>query len=528
MPRTDASSLNEAVKGRVALTPEILLSFSDLFLSKNFDEPVRTPAAHLEWWHYVCLPRRYVALAAPRAHAKSTAISHVYVLASLCLRIKKHVLIVSDTEGQASMFVGNIKRELAENVELREAFGVRRFTKESEAELIVEWTDGSKTRIFARGAGQSIRGVNWLGMRPDLIICDDLENDEAVMSEDRREKFRQWFKNTLLQAGSKSCHIRVVGTILHEDSLLARLMPNQIEDPNCVVEPLRITTTTERAWLGILYRAHPDFDDFSQLLWKEQWSEAQLKEVRQTYLDDGDPEEYAQEYLNNPMASEGAYFDSDDLLPILPEERARETASPEAYYIAGDFAISQKARRAYTVFIVCGLAADGVLRVREVIRRRMDALEINDTMFDLNTKYQHLSHENLPPQFLIEKENIAKSLGPFLYQEMEERDTYLNIEMMPPIQDKLLRGRAIQARIRAHMVEFDHEAKWWPTLKHEMITFPRSTYKDQVDALAWIGQFLAKMAAAPTWNQLADYAYDEEYAEAEEDWGSGRNSITGY
>ena len=527
MQPTGASNLREA-KGKIALTPEILLSFSDLFLKKNFDEPVETPAAHLEWWHYACLPRRFIALAAPRGHAKSTAISHVYVLASLCLRVKKHVLIVSDTEGQSTMFLGNIKRELAENVELREAFEVKGFTKEAESELIIEWRDGSQSRVIARGAGQSIRGVNWIGFRPDLTICDDLENDEAVMNEERREKFRHWFHKVLIPAGSRSCHVRVVGTILHEDSLLARLMPNQIQDPLCVVEPLRVTTTAERSWLSVLYRAHPDFDDFSQILWEDQWPEDDLREIRQQFIDDGHPEGYAQEYLNNPMASEGAYFDDDDLIPILPEERNRDTASPETYYIAGDFAISKKAKRAYTVFVVSGLAADGILRIREVIRQRMDALEIGDTMFHLHEKYRRRSHQNIEPVFLIEKENIASAIGPHLHQDMMDRNEFLSIELMPPIQDKELRGRAMQARVRAQMVEFDHEAKWWPTLKHEMLTFPRSTYNDQVDALAWIGHHLAEMAAAPTWNELADFAYDDELDEAEQDWGGGRNRITGY
>lgn len=99
---------------------------------------------------------------------------------------------------------------------------------------------------------------------------------------------------------------------------------------------------------------------------------------------------------------------------------------------------------------------------------------------------------------------------------------------MPPIKDKILRARSIQARIRAHMVEFDHDAPWWPTLKHEMITFPRSTYKDQVDAIAWVGYHVANMNAAPSWDDMEEAEYEEEYFEAQIGWGGGRNRITGY
>lgn len=514
----------------------MLLSFSDLFLKKNFDDAVRTPHAHLEWWQLVCLPRRFVAIAAPRGHAKSTAISHTYVLANVCFRLRRHVLIVSDTETQAVQFLGNIKRELRENEELRKAFGVKRFAKDSETELIIEWDHGPDTRIIARGAGQRIRGTNWLGVRPDLVVGDDLENDEAVLNEERREKFRDWFYNTLIPLGSKRCIYRIVGTILHDDSLLMNFMPDPIQDPQCIVEPLRIRTTTQKAWLGVLYRAHPDFDDFSELLWGEQHSEESLKETRQAYIDQGYPEGYAQEYLNNPIAATMAYFKEGDLLRIPGEEFLADSKQPEHYYIAADLAISEKTKRAYTAIVVGGMATDGVLRVREVIRERLDAADIVEYLFSLHSKYSRLSAHGVPPVFLIEKENISAAIGPFLDREMVERNIFLNIEMMPPIHDKLMRARPFQARVRVGMVEFDHDAEWWPALKHELLTFP-GTYQDQVDALAWLGHYLSKMVDAPTRGQIArdEWEMEQEWSEwgyqheiDDDAWSDGADQVTGY
>lgn len=533
----DAPTVGDSLSGKaeVKLTPEILHSFSNLFLKKNFDEAVPTPRAHLEWWKLVCLPRQFVAIAAPRAHAKSTAITHTFVLANVCFRIKRHVLIVSDTETQAVQFLGNIKREFRDNTELRKAFGIKRFAKESETELIVEFQNGPPTRIIARGAGQKIRGTNWLGLRPDLVVGDDLENDEAVLNEERREKFRDWFYNTLVPLGSTKCVYRVVGTILHEDSLLASFMPDTIEDPNCVVESLRIYTTSSRAWLGVLYRAHPEFDDYSQMLWPEQWTEERLKLRRQAYIDQGYPEGYAQEYLNNPIASSAAYFREEDLMRLDPEEQMDVvTKQPELYYIGVDLAISEKARRAYTAMVVGGLADDGVLRIREVIRTRIDSLEIAETLFALHEKYKTLSAYGTEPVFLIETENIQKSIGPFLDREMRERGEYLAYELMPPIHDKELRARAIQARIRTGMVEFDQDADWWPALKHEMLTFPRGTYADQIDALAWLGHYLSKMTEGATQAEIDEAEWEQEQEWSE--WGYLENDdfdhqvdpITGY
>lgn len=482
----------------------------------------------------MCLPRRYVAIAAPRGHAKSTAISHTYVLASMCFRLRRHILIVSDTEAQAVQFLGNIKRELRENEELRKAFGVVGFEKDSETELIVIWEHGPTTRVIARGAGQRIRGTNWLGVRPDLVIGDDLENDEAVANEERREKFRDWFYNTLIPLGSKRCIYRVVGTILHEDSLLANFMPDPITDEGCIIEPLRIRTTTKRAWLGVLYRAHPDFDDFSLLLWGDQHSERSLREIQQAYLDQGYPEGYSQEYLNNPIASSMAYFKEEDLLRMPEEERHRDTKQPEHYYIAGDFAVSEKTKRAYTAFVVGGVASDGVLRIREVVRERLDALDIVEYMFSLHEKYSRLSAHGEQPVFLIEKENISQAIGPFLDRMMVETGTYLTLEPMPPINDKIARARPFQARLRTGMVEFDMEAPWWPTLKHEMLTFP-GTYVDQVDALAWLGHYLSKMVDTPTAGEIArdEWEAEQEWSEwgyqYEDDlWEDHQDTVTGY
>jgi predicted phage terminase large subunit-like protein len=426
------------------------------------------------------------------------------------------------------MFLGNIAREFRENEDLKQTFGVKRLAKDNETELIIQWNDGELTRLSAHGAQQKIRGTNWRGIRPDLIICDDLENDEAVLNDDRRDKFLEWFLQTLIPIGGKKALIRVVGTILHEDSLLAGLMPDMLEDRQCVDTPLRVTTTKPGAWISALYRAHPDFDDFSEILWPEGWDEDRLKLRRQAYIDAGKPEGYAQEYLNNPMAKEGAYFQPEDLIPILPEELNPESKSPEHFVIAADLAISKERQRAYTVFIIAGIDPAGTLRIREVVRKRMDSLEIMDEFFHLHQKYKWKSAMKEDPIFLVEAENIAKSIGPVLDKNMEERGLFLTIESMPPIRDKLLRGRSIQARIRQHRVEFWHEAPWFPTLAHELCTFPRSTYKDQVDALAWIGYYIATIYNAPTPQEMADDLYEEEWEEAEHHWGGGANSITGY
>ena len=72
------------------------------------------------------------------------------------------------------------------------------FLKDTETDIIVQFTDGHTFRIIAKGAEQKLRGLLWNGSRPDIIICDDMENDELVLNKDRREKMRRWFYSAFI------------------------------------------------------------------------------------------------------------------------------------------------------------------------------------------------------------------------------------------------------------------------------------------------------------------------------------------
>ena len=94
------------------LNANVLEGFVNSVLRKNFDRPVSTPSFHREMWQLVTSNSKQVAIAAPRHHAKSTAVTHAYTLASVLFRESRYVLIVSDTVTQAVQFLGDIKKEL--------------------------------------------------------------------------------------------------------------------------------------------------------------------------------------------------------------------------------------------------------------------------------------------------------------------------------------------------------------------------------------------------------------------------------
>ncbi len=429
--------------------------------------------------------------------------------------------MVSDTETQACLFLGSIKQELQDNEDIVELFGIKKdekgqvkFKKDTESDIIVEFEDGHTFRIIAKGSEQKLRGLIWNGSRPDLIVCDDMESDEMVMNKDRREKFRRWFYGALLPCRAQNGEVRVVGTILHMDSMLERLMPRDA-DRMTRNEGLKMYTTKKSLWKSVKYKAHTP--DFTEILWEDKHSAQDLKSIRQEYIDQGMPDVYSQEYLNIPIDEARTYFKKGDFLPMSEDDYK----SKKNFYVAGDFAISDKERSDWSVFAIGGIDEHGILHVVDIIRDRMDGHELVQTMLAI----QRLRD---PEIFGIEEGQITKAIGPFLNLEMLRQNTFINlVGLKPHKQDKQMRARAIQARMRAGGVKFDKNADWYQTLEDELMRFPRDRHDDQVDAMAYLGLIIDKMHDAPTKEEIEDEEYREELRESGSDF-EGRSQFTGY
>jgi len=487
----------------VPLTSKLIQSLTQLFLLSRYDNPKPTPEFHKELWEECCSSDPWVAMAAPRGHAKSTSVTHAYTLASILFRNAHHVLIISDTEKQAVDFLGDIKMELQENEALKEQFEVKKFLKDAETEIIVQFKDGDKFRIIVKGSEQKVRGIKWRGMRPDLIIFDDFENDEMVASPDRREKSRNWFQNALLPCGSDDCLVRGVGTILHLDSQLNRLMDSS-------------------AWRTKLFEAHNP--DFSEILWPEKFPKERLLRIRAAYEEDGNLDGYAKEYLNNPVAEGNTYFRPQDFLEMDAPDHEKHMI----YFAAADFAISEKERADYTVIMVAGIDADGMIYIVDVRRGRWDSKKIVDELLSVQQGYS-------PETFIFETEKIDKAIGPYLDDAMRKGTDlhppglFINIVKMTPTKSKTQRGTSIQAKMKSQSIKFDKEADWYPAMYTELMTMtpsgPRGKHDDFFDAFAYIGLGIKEYYNAPTAKELEDEIWENEYGD---DIMAGVCMSTGY
>jgi hypothetical protein len=84
---------------------DVIAGFTLSFLAAKYDNPKPIPKFHEEMWNLCCSREPKVAIASPRSHGKSTAITHAFILAMMLLRIKSFCLLVSDTESQAAGFL---------------------------------------------------------------------------------------------------------------------------------------------------------------------------------------------------------------------------------------------------------------------------------------------------------------------------------------------------------------------------------------------------------------------------------------
>lgn len=509
------------MKPIVQLDRDVVGGFVSTVLASRFDGQAESADFHKECWDLCTGKDKYVAIAAPRGHAKSTAITFGYGLSTLLFRERKFMLVVSDTESQASSFLGMFRNELQENRDLIDLFdlkldekGLVKFVKDSETDIIVEMNDGHRFRVLAKGSEQKLRGLIWNGSRPDIILGDDMENDELVMNKDRREKFKKWFRNALLPSLSDRGIVRIVGTVLHMDSLLESFMPNP-SDRNTIVVGLKEYSKYRGMWRAVKYRAHND--DFTELLWPEKKSADHFKALREEARRNGALDGYSQEYLNVPLDASTTFYKAGDFLPIKGDEKDYKLN----YYVTADLAIAENEKADYSVFVVAGVDEQKKIHIKHVIRERLDGRDLVETFIRLQRDWD-------PIAIGVEDMQVSKSIGPFLREEMFKQNTFINLHLLKHGgKDKTTRSKSMQARMRSHGVKFDKEADWYPNFEDELLTFPRGKKDDQADAFAYLGLMLDLLIEAPTKEAMEEEAYLDDLALAD-DANDGRNSYTGY
>lgn len=253
----------------------------------------------------------FLAVAAPRGHAKTTVLALAEPLFSAATRREPFTLIVSDTATQAEQRTSDLYAELLENDDLVRAYPHLALPERKDYEIkrvkrsTRDFITLGGIRFTSAGAGQSLRGIKDRHQRPSRIIVDDLENDENVRTPEQREKLWDWFTKSLLNLpGAEGARITIIGTILHERSLLARLLS---DEQNSV-------------WTQRKYRAVTN----GEALWPGHWTLEKLEAARVRI----GSRAFSTEFLNDPID------DSVTLWKALWLDRNRVTTHPPLVRVA--------------------------------------------------------------------------------------------------------------------------------------------------------------------------------------------------
>lgn len=170
------------------------------------------------------------ARAAPRGYAKSTFASYLEVLHSIVYGLEAYILLMSSGQRLARAFSTNLLAQFKS----RQLHDERRFTRlygpfsvtGGKDEWQVSVGGAPPVGVLTASFTQDVRGAQHpeRGIRPTLVVMDDSEKKELVNNPEQRHKWEEKLQKDILKLGPRDTGTvyRIVGTVLHVDSMLAR------------------------------------------------------------------------------------------------------------------------------------------------------------------------------------------------------------------------------------------------------------------------------------------------------------------
>jgi len=266
------------------------------------------------------------ASAAPRGYAKSTIKILIKPIHDVVYQLEKFIVLVSNTEPQASQKAKDISTEFITNIALINFYGNFLPSKKVGATDFICRQKSFACRILAVGSNTEIRGIRYREARPSKIVCDDVEHSNEVENEAIREKKEAWYRDIISKIGDTKTNIEFIGTVLHRKSLLRSLINNAKYRSR---EYKAIITWSDRPDLWEKWKAiYCDLDEDQrqdlaleyyrsnelemmkgvQVLWPERESYYFLmEEVIETGL-----RSFMKEKQNSPMSDEEKVFDPEE------------------------------------------------------------------------------------------------------------------------------------------------------------------------------------------------------------------------
>lgn len=454
------------------------------------------------YFHWVIMSQSYenkfFACEAPRGSAKSTVLSFLKVLHRIAFKQKRFIVIVQNTYKKAVGTLESIKDEVRWNAAFARDFGIT-LEKDAEGDTIFRHKDGWRVRVLCKGVEQigSIRGEKFGAYRPDYILGDDMEDDEMVKSPERRQSLRELFDNALIPSGDvKSLDVDIIGTILHDDALMAHLVaPGEY---------------TEYRKLFFKARFENKVTGEKESLWPERWTVAELDEMERLK-----PEAFAKEMQGDPSSGSLETIRREDFrywkveeggVVLLNEDGgvyARWKWTDCKAAVAVDLAWEDKKVSDYSA-IVPGLVTphNDLLIDTYIVRRGMRPDELEGIIFEMSARYFKLTGKRV--QIGFEKAKLEKVMKWFLQEAMRRRNEWLWMKDINwGTQDKVERILArVGNRYAQHSVY--HRAGLMGDLENQLIRLRSVAHDDIADCVGMLPEMLAYAPPKGTEKQPED------------------------
>ena len=310
---------------------------------------------------------------------------------------------------------------------------------------------------------------------------------------EQRRKTADWFWKAVCKAGDSYTDLVTIGTILHYDSLLAKLLDNpgfssQIfravlsESPSPLWEEWRkrftdLSDPKREEHALTFYRAHKrEMNAGAKVLWPQKFSYYDLQVMR---LTEGDAA-FQSEMQNEPINPEDclfspAWFQYYDLAAL-------DLRSPSfRFYGYCDPSLGQSAHSDYSAIVT--LAVDGgsglaYVLLADIARRHPDQIIADILITERRLRQTYGKGYTL---FGAETNQFQWFLKEQLAKESARQGIYLPIQGVRSAEDKTIRVSALQPDVKNGYLRFGPDQR---LLIEQLAQFPLGAHDDGPDALA--------------------------------------------
>lgn len=258
-----------------------------------------------------------IAIGLPRGFSK-TVFLKIFVVYCILFSEKRFIIVVCNTQDLAENFIADVV-SILNSLNILSLFGRwdqgAEMTRQNKKKFRFR---GREIVLAALGAGSSLRGLNVNFLRPDMILCDDIQSREQAKSDVESKAMLEWFQATLVKARSYDhCIIIFVGNMYPYECALLKLIKRN---------PRWVTFITA----GIL-------EDFESL-WPELRSLKSLLDELESDTAMNQPEIFYAEVMNDEEAGTRSGVDITQINTLV----INEMYQPQAGFIIVDPSAAKK------------------------------------------------------------------------------------------------------------------------------------------------------------------------------------------